>query len=90
LLTGEITRLARDREGFFRLSEGNSAVRHVYDKGSFYGIVDIVNPWDYSLTMDGIDAFICDNVFVPDNEPFDEIHGHEMESAYRAQRASHK
>lgn len=71
-LTGEVTRLNRDNTGLYRLSQGND-IRHLFHKGAFANVIDIVNPWDYPIDNEGIDAFICDNVYVPQTDPFEDV-----------------
>lgn len=85
LKTGTVTRLHRDRDGLFRLSE-EATIHYLFDIYAFGEVIDIINPWDYVLNMDGMEAFIYDHLFVPETVPLEGIHGHPMEEEYRAKR----
>lgn len=89
LQTGEVHRVGRDSAYWEQVyaDPNRSQIRHLWAKGSFAEVLDIVNPWDYPLTPEGIDAFIYNYTFVPSEESFEDIHGHAMLEEYRAKQA---
>lgn len=86
LATGEVHHVGRDKT--YWVHNEPRQIRHLWDKNSFAEVLDIVNPWDYSLTSQGLNAFIYDYTFVPSGEAFEDVQGHPMEGEYRAKMAT--
>lgn len=89
LQTGEVHHVGRGSNYWEQLyaDPNRSQIRHLWSKGSFTEVLDIVNPWDYPLTGEGLNAFIINHTFIPVEEAFEDIYEHpQMLEEYRTKQ----